>query len=113
MPQRTREVINAHTRALLIHGRVDPVTTRIAAQLEREIFLSAFHKALAFGAGSCRLCRPDPCTLERCLHPREARPSMEACGIDMYITAHANGFPIYVLPDHSCEGNTYGLVLID
>jgi predicted metal-binding protein len=110
-PQQTQEVIDSYTRALLIHGRLDPETTRIAAQLEREIFLSGFHKALAFGAGPCRLC--SPCNLEKCIHPADARPSMEACGMDVYATARANGFPIEVLRDRSCERNTYGLVLID
>jgi predicted metal-binding protein len=110
-PQQTREVIDSYTRALLVHARMDPDTTRIASQLEREIFLSGFYKALAFGAGPCRLCRP--CNLEKCIHPAEARPSMEACGIDVYATAHANGFPIEVLTDRSCERDCYGLVLID
>ena len=110
-PQQTREVIDSYDRALLIHGRLDPDTTRIATQVEREIFLSGFHKALAFGAGPCRLCRP--CNLEKCNHPREARPSMEACGIDVYTTVRANGYHIQVLTDRSCERNSFGLVLID
>jgi predicted metal-binding protein len=110
-PQQTQEVLNSYTRALLIHGRPDPFMTRVATQLEREIFLAGFYKALAFGAGPCTLCRP--CPLGPCAHPREARPSMEACGIDVYATARANGFPIHVLTDRSCEENNYGLILID
>ena len=38
---------------------------------------------------------------------------MEACGIDVFATARANGFPIEVVKDESCEDNYYGLVLIE
>ena len=112
-PQETQQIIDCYSRALLVHSVVHPTVTGIVSQLEREIFLAGYYKALAFGEGSCRLCRPNPCNLERCVHPREARPSMEACGIDVYATARSNGFPIQVVTDRSCPTNTYGLVLID
>jgi hypothetical protein len=38
---------------------------------------------------------------------------MEACGIDVFATARANGFPIEVLTDRSCPENCYGLLLIE
>jgi hypothetical protein len=38
---------------------------------------------------------------------------MEACGIDVFATARANGFPIEVVRDYSCEQNRYGVVLIE
>ena len=38
---------------------------------------------------------------------------MEACGIDVFATARANGFPIEVLSDYSAEENFYGVILID
>ena len=112
-PEETQQIIDCYSRALLVHSLVHPTITPIVSQLEREIFLSGFHKALAFGEGSCRLCRPEPCDLERCRHPREARPSMVGCGIDVYATVRANGFPIQVVTDRSDPTNTYGLVLID
>ncbi|HID55545.1 TPA: hypothetical protein EYP37_03380, partial [Candidatus Poribacteria bacterium] len=37
-----------------------------------------------------------------CRHPRQARPSMEACGIDVYRTAKTAGFPIEVVRDYTC-----------
>ena len=85
--------------------------TKIVAALEREIFLSGFYKALGFGAGPCRLCKE--CNFEGCLRTDDARPAMEACGIDVFATARANGFPIAVVTDGSCEDNYYGLVLIE
>ena len=110
-PQQTQEVISCYTRALLIHCQSDVRPSAIVTKLEREIFLNGFYKALGFGAGPCRLCQE--CNLEQCIQPENARPSMEACGIDVYATAHANGFPIEVVKDYTCEENYYGLILID
>jgi len=110
-PQQTQEVINCYTRVLLIHCKSDVRPTAIVTKLEREIFLSGFYKALGFGAGPCRLCQE--CNLEQCVQPEHARPAMEACGIDVYATAHANGFPIEVVKDYACDENYYGLILID
>ena len=110
-PQEFRETLNDYQNGLLIHCQPGTSVTEIIRKLEREIFLSGYYKALGFGAGSCNLC--DPCNLERCLYPNEARPSMEACGIDVYATARQNDFPIEVLKDYSCKGNYYGLILID
>lgn len=110
-PQQTREVIACYRRALLVHCKSSPSTTEIVVKLEREIFLRGFYKAFGFGAGPCRLCKK--CNLEECAHPEEARPSMEACGIDVYATARGNGFPIEVVRDYSDAQNHYGLILID
>jgi predicted metal-binding protein len=110
-PEETSKVIACYQQALLIHCQGNKRPTKIAAALEREIFLSGFYKALGFGAGPCRLCKD--CNLEGCIRPDDARPAMEACGIDVFATARANGFPIEVVKDASCEDNYYGLVLIE
>lgn len=110
-PEEMREVIACYKRALLIHCKSDVRPTKVVAELEREIFLSGFYKALGFGAGPCRLCKR--CSFKECVHPEDARPSMEACGIDVFSTARANGYPIQVVTDYSCDENYYGLVLID
>lgn len=61
--------------------------------LEKEAFLAGCHKALAFGAGPCPVCRPCP-DEGACRHPHLARPSMEGSGIDVYETARQAGMPI-------------------
>jgi predicted metal-binding protein len=111
-PQHTREVIAGYTRALLLHCAPDGEPTRLAVQLEHEIFLAGFYKAFGFGAGPCDLC--PQCRLDKfCAQPDKARPAMEACGIDVYATVRANGFPIEVVRDETCHQNYYGLILID
>jgi len=110
-PSQTQEVIDCYRCALLVHFSKLGTPSRVIFELERDIFLAGFYKAFGFGAGPCTLCRR--CNLDACAHRDRARPSMEACGIDVYATARANGFPVEVVRDRSCAQNYYGLVLID
>ena len=108
----TRKVLDSYSLALLFHAKDSQTIRAIGPALEREIFLSGYYKAFAFLCGPCRLCSPcDPTKL--CRHPYEARPAMEACGIDVFATVRKAGMPIEVVTDHSCEQNYYGLVLIE
>ena len=99
--------------AVLIHGDDHTDVTVIAARIERKAFLDGYYKAFAIGSGPCRLC--DECNLEdkECLHPEDARPAMEACGIDVFQTARNNGVPIEVVKNRTCEQNYSGVVLIE
>ena len=112
-PEQTARMVGEYRAALLIHGGEHEDVSEVAVKIERLAFLDGFYKAFAMGAGPCRLC--GDCTLKArdCRHPYEARPSMEACGIDVYQTARNNGYPIQVVKDHTCEENYYGLVLIE
>ena len=113
-PEQPRAVLDCYQTAILVHcpGEGDWRSIKeIVADLEREVFLAGHYKAFAFGSGPCDLC--SECNLESCLHPQQARPAMEAAGIDVFATARGNGFPIEVVRDHSCPQNYYGLVLIE
>jgi len=111
-PEETAAVVACYKRAILIHCRDNDIVNDIIPRLEREVFLAGYYKALGFGSGPCHLC--DRCDVTgRCVHPDSARPSMEACGIDVYATAHANRFPIHVVRSRREEGDYYGLVLVD
>ena len=119
----TGELIGSYAHALLIRYkkgfRSKTHPTAIASTLARDLFLAGYYRAFALGEGPCMLCRK--CALERCVHPDKARPSMEACGIDVYRTARNNGFSVHVLTEdfdrimagESCDINRYGLVLIE
>jgi predicted metal-binding protein len=107
----TREVIAGYQYAILIHCKEISSPAAIVCDLERRIFLAGFHKAFGLGSGPCRLCAK--CIAKRCIHTEQARPSMEACGIDVYATVRANGYPIEVVKDYSDDANYYGLVLIE
>ncbi|MBN2097023.1 MAG: DUF2284 domain-containing protein [Candidatus Omnitrophica bacterium] len=109
-PQRTRRMLAEYKYGLLIHGDGNINITRTVSILERLIFLDGYYKALGMGAGPCELCARCP---KFCRHSEKARPSMEACGIDVYSTVRANGLPIEVLRSTNCQGNYYGVVLIE
>ncbi len=111
-PKETRKVLDCYKRAILVHttSRWQGVKAMVV-RMERSIFLGGFYKALALGSGPCNLCRK--CNMKECRHPDRARPSMEACGIDVYATARGNGFPIEVVRTRHSAQNYYGLVLVD
>jgi predicted metal-binding protein len=110
-PDQTAAVLACYERCLLVHGDEWTDIQEIVSSLEREVFLDGHHKAFGMGSGPCSMCAS--CPEEGCRHPERARPSMEACGIDVFATARAHGFPIEVLRSTRCEGNYYGLVLIE
>ena len=112
-PDETQKILNSFQRAILIHcqsgSHVD--ISKIVIKIEKEAFLAGYYKALGMGAGPCRLCRD--CNLKgECRHREKARPSMEACGIDVYSTARSNGFSINTLDSAKCRADYFGLVLI-
>lgn len=112
-PQETRRLLDEYTTVLLIHCPSRGVEVlKIIGTLEREAFLSGYYKAFGLSAGPCTLC--DRCDVHRvCRHAEEARPAMEACGIDVYKTARTAGYPIEVVRNHSCPEDYYGLLLLE
>ena len=110
-PEETRKVLDSYKWAILFEGgRLD--TKEIATKMEREIFLSKYYKALGLGAGPCRLC-PSCAFEEGCRHPDEARPAMEACGIDVFATLRKHGFTINVVKTYKDPQRYFGLVLVE
>ena len=106
----TQRVLASYKKALLVHGDEYTDIHALIPALEREIFLDGYYKAFGMAAGPCQLCAK---CAKFCRHPEKTRPSMEACGIDVYSTVRANGYPIKVVSSANCKGNYYGIVLIE
>lgn len=110
-PEQTRAMLDQYQRAILFEspqGR----SKEIAAALERRLFLEGYYKALGLGAGPCELC--ETCAFDKgCRHPDQARPAMEACGIDVFATARRHGFTIDVARTPQDPQHYFGLVLIE
>ena len=85
-------------------------TREVAVKLEREAFLNGYYSAFALGSGRCLYC--EECNLNECAHPRLARPSMEACGVDVYATVRKAGFDLQVVRDRSERPTYFSLLLI-
>lgn len=82
----------------------------VVSAVEREAFNRGYYLALGLGAGACKLC--DICQLKwPCKHPGEARPSMEAVGIDVYKTARNAGLELEW--NNKDRITLTGLILVD
>ncbi len=112
-PQQMRKVLDCYARAVLVHFGDYPDSKTQMAKLERTVFLKGAWKAFGMGGGSCLFC--ETCTMQEgtCRHSEKARPSMEACGIDVYTTVKRAGLPIEVVKNRRQCPNFYGLLLVD
>lgn len=118
-----RAVLDSYSRAILFHAEAPYEKERgkkmsayldMLVNLEGELFKDGFYKAFVILAGPCVLCKE--CGLNEnkpCRFPAKMRPSMEACGIDVYQTARNNGFFIETLKEKTETQNLYCLMLVD
>jgi len=86
---------------------------RLINRLEASAFKRGYYLAVGLIGGECLLC-PECVgrhTGEQCRHPFEARPSMEAMGIDVYKTCRNAGLPLALSSDSKVRWT--GLVLLD
>jgi len=128
-----REALNKYSKGLLIqlHTSRDQLDSMSERSLKKAIYARAnelheivnvvekaaqelgFTFAAGFIGGACKLC--DPCVGVKsgapCKHPFKARPSMEAVGIDVHLTAERVGLGFS--PDIGKEVVWNGLVLLD
>lgn len=99
---------------------------RAIFDLERAAFLAGCYKAFGLNAMPCALC--DSCIIEemekkdlpiydldrlRCKNKEIMRPSMEACGIDVFKTLQNAGHDPRVLKGCTEKIELFGLILLD
>lgn len=117
-PEETRKLLDSYRHAILLHRHLKVKSetlgsfSDLAVTLERDLFLKDFYKAWAMGCGPCYRCRECD-TSAPCRHPEKTRPSMEACGIDVFRTAREQGLPIQVVRKYGDERDFYALVLVE
>ncbi|UCE91079.1 MAG: DUF2284 domain-containing protein [Methanobacteriota archaeon] len=85
---------------------------RLVNRLEATAFKEGFHLAAGLIGGECSLCDEcvPPHSGEPCRHPFEARPSMEAMGIDVLRTCDSVGLPLFLSSEKKVRWT--GLVLL-
>jgi predicted metal-binding protein len=116
-PDEMRKILDSYSHGILLHQQIkkgNKVVGRLsetAVDLEQALFLDGCYKAWTLGSGPCGRCKS--CTMEACVHADRARPSMEACGIDVFATARAYKLPIQVVKGPADERNFYALVLVE
>jgi predicted metal-binding protein len=99
---------------------------RIIYELERKASLCGYYKAFGMGALPCTLC--DICVTEeklekdetiylldmlKCRHKDIMRPSMEACGIDVFKTLENAGYDLKILKNYADKLVLFGMVLLE
>jgi len=120
-PEVTRQVLRHYRQALLLRvegtgwEQEDQQCRRlneVVVALERELFLAWYHRAWGMGAGPCVFC--ETCNLAGpCRFPRQARPSMESSGIDVYTTVRQAGWEIEVVQTPEAPFRLFALVLME
>ena len=121
--EETRKVLDSYHRAILFHVQTTPSPGRerhlkkyrhMLIDLEGDMFKDGYYKAFVFLAGPCDLCKEcGKVTGKPCENRYRARPSMEACGIDVFQTARNNGFHIETLREETEPRKTFCLMLVD
>jgi len=103
------ESVEKSTNTVKWERRLHDVVNR----LETHAFKKGFYLAAGLIGGSCSLCREcvTPASGERCRHPFQARPSMEAMGMDVVATCKRVGLPLNL--SSSKKVRWTGLVLLD
>ncbi len=119
-PLETRKVLKGYTHALIVefvfHENKQKMNDSIMLELERKSFLNGFYKAFSYTTGPCKLCKicvgKEISNQYKCKNKKDARPSMESCGIDVFKTVKKAGYN----PRFACKGESityFGLLLIE
>lgn len=112
-PEETRSMLLDYTTCLILEG--DPPTGGFQRQVlraEKEAFRGGFYKAFALWAGPCSICKE--CTGDfSCKNTKEARPSMEASGIDVFETVRRAGIPLKTLAEGDDFVKYFAILLLE
>ena len=117
-PEQMRGILDSYTHAIVLHhhwqkgyGALDEFNEMVV-DIEKALFLDGYYKAWGMGSGPCRRCKKCD-TTGTCMHADRARPSLEGCGIDVFMTARGHDLPIQVLRTHNEERDIFGAVLVE
>ncbi|UNC90989.1 DUF2284 domain-containing protein [Candidatus Contubernalis alkaliaceticus] len=113
-PEKTKEVLRDYTRALILQG--EPPTgdfQSLVLQAEKEAFQAGYYKAFVFWAGPCSLCSFCEGKQGGCCNTRNARPSMEGAGIDVFETVRRAGLTVETLKKQGEFIKYFALLLLE
>jgi len=106
------EILEEYDQALLIYANHDTNVQEIVIHLETRFKQNGYQKAFALGAQPCKLC--DPCTISTfCQYPEKARPTLQACGIDVNATVSNNGWADVIQHKPCSDSHPIGMILLN
>ena len=114
-------MVNSYKRAILFEISLAAIEddiggiTKISVDIENLCAHFGYYKAFGMGAGPCMVCKSkgEECDLGQCRYPNEARPSGEACGVDIHKTIENNGYDILGIDEENNSYFCYGIVLLE
>jgi predicted metal-binding protein len=117
-PEEMREILDSYSHAILLHKlwkrgvRDIRSFNEAVVAVELALFFDGYYKAWGLGSGPCKIC--EKCNIQGgCQNSDRARPSMEACGIDVFRTAAENGLKLPVLKHIEADRNSFGVVFVE
>lgn len=112
-PEETEAMFKDYTKCLLLQG-VPPTQDfqRKVLQAEHTAFKTGYYKAFSFWAGPCSIC-PECSGRGSCKNRKNARPSMEASGIDVYETIRRAGLSLKTRPEKDDYIKYFALLLLE
>jgi predicted metal-binding protein len=81
--------------------------------VEKEVFLSGFHKVFLLNQTCCSLCKECSGNRINCKDKENARPSPESFAVDVYQTVRNTGMEINVVAENPAEMNRIAILLIE
>jgi predicted metal-binding protein len=126
-PENMQIVLQGYREGLLICGtikngdfyrdnqrkrRIQVNTWKGTLALERRLFLAGYYKAFGLVSETCALCKT--CTYPReCKFPKDRRPSVEACSIDIFQTLKNINRQFQLAKNVTSEYNCYSIILLE
>lgn len=106
------EILTEYEKALLVYGHPESNIREVTVELEESFKQKGFYKAFALCSRPCDLC--EVCTINtHCLYPEKARPTLQACGVNLHQTFFDNGWGDSGPAKPCAENPNIGLVLLD
>jgi predicted metal-binding protein len=81
--------------------------------IEKQVFLSGFHKVFLLNQTCCSLCKKCPGNRIECKDKEKSRPSPESFAVDVYQTVRNVGMDINVVAETPAEMNRIAILLIE
>ncbi len=106
------DILLNYGRAMVVEASNSEGVHTLVLSLEARLREKGFFKAFGMGALPCNLC--EVCNIEsNCKYPDRARPTLQACGIDVSQTLLNIGWDFAVKFQPCTEGHKIGMVLLD
>lgn len=107
------KVFKKYSYGIIVHANNKKTNQDISFELERRAFADGYY--FAFSLSDCAVCKQ--CAGfegKDCRNRKKARPAFHSVGIDVFLTVHQLGLPLYTLKDaDERPENWYAAVFIE